>query len=234
MGLDPHWVAPKGLFAISIDGQEQYINQARSPLNSHASMSLSRNKYFTRCILERHGMPNIPFARPKSQADALAFFDTHNKIIAKPTSGSGAHDIHIITTAAQLEDLNITKYILEKYITGQELRYLVLDGAVIGVHRSDYGSSVQEDRSLQRISYPSTTWDPVLTDLATAVADILRLKFAAVDYLIDESGRHYILEVNSAPGLKWFHQPTSGPAVDVASQFLESAFKMQDNVTLNI
>lgn len=234
MGFNPHWMIPRVLFAIEVDGQEHYINLARSTLNSHASMSLAKNKYITRCILERHGMPNIPFARPRSQADAILFLNTHGKIIAKPISGSGARDIHIIQTASQAEDLDITKYIFEKYIAGQELRYLVLNGKVIGVHRSDYGSSVQEDRYLERISYPSSEWDPVLAKLATKAAAILRLKFATVDYLVDESGRHYILEINAAPGLKWFHQPTSGPAIDVAGQFLEAAFKTQDNVVLTI
>jgi len=57
------------------------------------------------------------------------------------------------------------------------------------------------------------------------VAHILDLKFAAVDYLVEPSGKAYILEVNTTPGLKWFHAPTSGPVVDVARQFLTAVFK---------
>jgi D-alanine-D-alanine ligase-like ATP-grasp enzyme len=44
--------------------------------------------------------------------------------------------------------------------------------------------------------------------------------------MIDESGFAYVLEVNTMPGLKWFHSPTSGPVVDVAGKFLESILKM--------
>lgn len=225
MGLNPSWITPEGLFAISLNGRERYVNFARSPLNSHTSTSLAKNKYLTRLILERHHMPNIPFTRAPSQAMAQAFLDTHQKIIAKPLRGSGARDIHIITIPSQLKTLAIRRYILEKYIAGQELRYLVLNGVVIGVHRSEYGVSVREDRPLQRISYPHTTWDPAMVASAIQVAHILGLNFAAIDYLVTPAGAAYILEVNSTPGLKWFHAPTSGPVVDAARQFLEAAFK---------
>jgi hypothetical protein len=63
MGLEPSWVIPNGLFAVQIHGSERYINSANSPLNSHVSVSLTRNKHLTRMILQRHGLRNIPFMR---------------------------------------------------------------------------------------------------------------------------------------------------------------------------
>ena len=222
MGLQPAWVTPNGLLAISINGQEKYIHFACSPLNSHLSVSLARNKYMTRMILGRHNMQNIPFVRPTTINEAQAFLQTHGKIVAKPVTGAGARDIHVITQNVQLQDLQITKYILEKYIAGKELSYLLLNDEIIGVHRSEYGTSVEEHRPLRRISYPRVAWNPALVDSTLKIATILNLRFAAVDYLIDTSGRAYILEVNTGPGMKWFHAPTSGPVVDVASLFLEA------------
>lgn len=222
MGLQPDWVTSGGMFAVTIDGNEHYINFARSPLNSHTSASLAKNKYLTRRILERHNIDNIPFARPQKHADAESFLLLHQKIVAKPVAGSGARNIHIITTTDQLRDLELKKYIFEKYITGWEVRYLILDGVVIGVHRSEYGASVAASRPLQRISYPPTAWNQELVSSSLRIASILDLNFAAVDYLVETSGHAYVLEVNSAPGLKWFHAPTQGPAVDVAGQFLET------------
>ena len=224
MGLNPSWVTPDGLFAIVVDGHERYVNFACSPLNSHIAASLAKNKYLTRRVLERHNMQNIPFLRPQSRADGELFLEAHGTIVAKPLTGSGARDIHVITEPAQLDLQNITKYILEKHIMGEELRYLVLNDSVIGVHRSDYGTSVEEDRQLKRISYPATRWDPTLITTSLRVAHILDLKFAAIDYLVEPRGQTYILEVNTTPGLKWFHAPTSGPVVDVARQFLTAAF----------
>lgn len=222
MNLQPSWVSPNGLIAITVDGNEQYINLTRSPLNTATGVSISRNKYLTRLVLERNGIQNIPFMRPQTLEEATAFLEAHTKIIAKPVGGSGAHDIHIVTSATQLEGLAITGYILEKYILGQEFRYLVLNSKVIGVHRSEYGVSVAETRDLERISYPEETWDDSLIRSSLQITKILGLTFAAVDYLIDDLGQAHILEVNTTPGIKWFHAPSSGPVVDVARQFLEA------------
>lgn len=222
MKLQPAWVTPLHTFAIHVHGRERYINMARSPLNSDASTALARNKYVTRRILERHGMQNIPFMRARTLAEAESFLAQHGTIIAKPINGSGAQDIHIIITHEELQTLTLHRYILEKYIAGKELRYLLLNNRVIGVHLSDYGTSVAVDRPLKRISYPQDSWDPVLLATSLHIADMLNLKFAAVDYLVDTSGQAFVLEVNTMPGLKWFHAPSSGPTVDVARLFLES------------
>jgi glutathione synthase/RimK-type ligase-like ATP-grasp enzyme len=222
MGLNPSWLTPNGLFAITDTGEEKYINFARSPLNSQVSASLCGDKHLTRLILARHGLLNIPFLRPRSQAEAEAFLQTYKKIIAKPFNGSGSRDIHIISQATQLHSLDITKYILEQYIVGREMRHLVLNGSVIGVHQSKYGTSVQEDRALERISFPQADWNPTMITSSLRIANILGLKFAAVDYLVKSSGKAYVLEVNSAPGMKWFHAPTTGPPIDVAGLFLEA------------
>jgi len=227
IGLQPSWLTPDGLFVITVGGQEKYINFARSPLNSHTAASLAKDKYLTRLILERHGMPNIPFTRPATHGEAESFLHTYKKIVAKPVRGSGARDIHIITSQTQLKALRITDYILEQYIAGRELRYLILEGEVIGAYHSEYGVSVEEDRPLQCISYPRFAWDGELIESSLEIGRIFGLRFAAVDYLIDASGRAYILEVNSTPDLKWFHAPTSGPIVDVARRFLEAITKTQ-------
>jgi glutathione synthase/RimK-type ligase-like ATP-grasp enzyme len=188
---------------------------------------LAKNKHLTRLILAKHDIPNIPFLRPHSVTDALHFLASHKRIIAKPVSGAGAHDIHIIEHPHQLEKLQVQQYILEQYIPGKELRYLVLQGDVIGVHESKYGTSVQADRYLERVSYPKSEWDPALEALSRRIAGIIGLQFAAVDYLVTASGRVYLLEVNATPGLKWFHAPSTGPVVDVATAFLKAMLAEQ-------
>lgn len=232
MDLRPEWVSPGDMFAVTIDGKEQYISLAKSPLNSHASAGLAKDKYLTRCILERNNIANIPFSRPQSPETAEQFLAEHKKIVAKPVFGSGSRDIHIITSASQIRALDIKNYILEKYITGQELRYLVLNGHVVGVHLSKYGTSVSESRALERISYPENVWDETLINLSLRVADILGLGFATVDYLVEESGQANILEVNTTPGLKWFHAPSSGPTVDVAAKFLKTLYQPSKEAAL--
>lgn len=222
MGLRPDWITANGLFAVTIDGAEHYVYHARNPLNSDIGIGLVRDKYVTRQVLERRGVTNIPFMVTDKLTEAVAFLAEHGTIIAKPKRGSGSQDINLVTSAHELADLDIGTYIFEKYITGREMRYLVLGGRVIAVHQSEYGVSVAEDRPLKRISYRKEDWDPARTSLSLRIANIFGLKFAAVDYLIDSTGQTYVLEVNSRPGFKWFHVPTEGPAVDVAGQFLKA------------
>lgn len=222
MGLTPEWVVKNGVFAIQINESEHYINFERSPLNSHLSVSLSGNKHLTRLILKRRGHANIPFKRVRTLTAATAFLDEHGVIIAKPLKGSGSRGIKIISSTSDFDGLVLSNHILEKYMPGVEMRYLIMDGRVIAVHRSNYGTSVDKNRDLERMSLPHTDWDQAIAARSITIAELLGLRFAAVDYLVDNAGAYHLLEVGAAPGFKWFHAPSSGPAVDVAHMFLSA------------
>lgn len=223
MGLKPTWLhRPGGAFVIQTDNGERYINGEQSVLNSQSGASLSKNKYLTRVILERNGYQNIPFARPKDLEEVERFLNRHIKIIVKPLKGMGCDDIHIVNKVDQVRALPIKNYILEKYISGMEMRYLIMNGKVVAVHRSDYGVSVASDRPLERISIEKSEWNLELCKQAVKISRLFGLGFAAIDYIIDEQGEAHILEVNSAPGLKWFHAPSEGPPADVARLLLDA------------
>lgn len=226
LGLRPQWVKKGHVFAIATELGERYVHFARSTGNSQLATSLSSNKLLTRLIFERHGLPNIPYLHTSMLDSALTFLEEHAIIIAKPLAGHGAQGVTIISQPKQLVDIPLDTVILEKYIAGVEMRYLVLDGRVIAVHRSEYGTSVQEDRILKRISYPVQEWDESLVKLSITATRALGLHFATMDYLIIDS-KAYLLEANSRPGFKWFHYPSSGPVVDVASLFLRDMIQRE-------
>ncbi len=221
-GLQPTWITENGLFVITTPTGERYVNRQHSILNSHVSVSLSANKHLTRLVLERNGLPNIPYLRATSHDEAVTFLQAYGTIIAKPLKGAGSVGIVIIKDASQLHALAVKDYILEQYAPGKEMRYLVLNNEVIAVHESRYGASIQPDRALERISYSADEWKTDIVDLSLKVSQVLGMSFAAVDYLVDAQGNYRILEVNSRPGMKWFHNPSEGPAVNVAGLFLDS------------
>jgi len=224
MGLRPVWLAPRKLFSIETARGLRYVYEAKSGSNSHLSSVLARDKAATRRVLQQQGLPSIPFLQTSEYSAAEDFIAAHQKVIVKPLTGSNSRDVRIVESADDLAGLNLAEYILEKYIAGEEMRYLILDGQVIAVHRSDYGVSVAEDRYLERISYPESEWDPGLVGLSLQIAGVFGLRYAAVDFIIGSNGKPLILEVNSSPGMKWFHAPTAGPPVDVARLFLEAMF----------
>lgn len=223
MGLKPAWLhRPGGAFVIHTAQGERYINGEQTILNSQISASLAKNKYLTRVILERNGFENIPYTRAKDLDDAQRFLARHKKIVAKPLKGMGCDDIHIVENIEEIKSLIINGYILEKYISGVEMRYLVMNGSVVAVHQSKYGVSVASDRSLERISLDRDVWDEDLSAQSIEISKVFGLGFSAIDFLVDDNGDAHILEVNSAPGLKWFHAPSEGPPTDVARLLLNS------------
>jgi len=222
LGLRPSWLKPGSIFVVPTADGERYVNCSSSSMNSQLSCSMTANKNTSRLILARKGFPTMAHLVTKSLAEAQAFLATYKKIIVKPIWGSNSHDVHIVELPEQLTRFDLAKYICEEYAPGKELRYLVLNNRIIGVHECQYGESVAEDRDLERISYRRIDWDPALVALSLQVAKAFDLRFAAVDYIIGADGRARILEINSAPGMKWFHAPTRGPIVDVARLFLQA------------
>lgn len=222
MGLRPSWLKRGSIFAVPTSDGERYINYSMSSMNSQLSSSMVGNKNAARLVLARRGFPTMAHLVTSNHIEAQAFLTKHGKIVIKPINGSNSRDVHIIEAPRQLAAFNVRAYIIEEYAPGIEVRYLILNGSVIGVHESQYGDSVAEDRELKRISYARAEWDPALIVLSVEVAKAFGLRFAAVDYIIGPGGQARILEVNSSPGMKWFHAPTCGPVVDVAGLFLQA------------
>lgn len=229
MGLQPEWITPNGLFVVTTKVGERYINHAQSSLNSTVNAGLAKNKYYTRLILDRHSLPNIPYMIYANIEESQTFLAKHKIIIVKPLHGAECTDISIVSSSSQLVNLDLSGCILEKYSPGKEMRYLVLNGSVIAVHESKYGTSVEQDRDLERVSYEESEWDPKLVKMSLQISKIMGLKFSAIDYLTDKMGNSYILEVNTTPGLKWFHAPSDGPVVDVAKLFLEAMINNENS-----
>jgi glutathione synthase/RimK-type ligase-like ATP-grasp enzyme len=150
------------------------------------------------------------------------FLDSHRKVIVKPCKGSGSRGIQIIEVPAQLASIRLTDSLFEKYIAGKEVRYLILNDEVVGVYESQYGVAVNAARYLECVAYERAEWSSERTAMSLKIAKVLGLRFAAVDFLVDEAGVFYLLEVNSSPDLKWFHAPTTGPSVDVAALFMNA------------
>lgn len=222
MGLDPKLLADYGLFEINHNGKSIYFFHGTSYLNNSMSSYLSRNKHFTRIVLEKNNLPNIPFCLPKDNEEAAEFLRIHKKIIAKPTHGDNSIGVRLIEDIKQLKTLDLFDSIIEKYIEGEEFRTLILNGEVIALHKYIHKFDVP---GVKRISYEKSDWDPKMLDIALRAAKALDLNFVSVDFIKDTNGNLFILEINSSTGLWRFHHPDEGPIVDVSKLLISATIE---------
>lgn len=220
--LQPKWLTDYGLFSIESNHKVYFIYYSYSLFNSHLSSRLSRDKHITRTILEENKLPNIPYTLAKTKEEVLAFLAIHKTIIAKPNLSSHSENVYLIKNLHEIPAIPYNEYLLEQFIKGEELRYLVLQGKVIAVHRKYYKTPINNPDTVKRISYPQDQWNQDMVKLTLEITNTMHLNFAAVDFIIDKQGKAFVLEVNSAPGLWHFHYPEEGPAINVARMFLEA------------
>jgi glutathione synthase/RimK-type ligase-like ATP-grasp enzyme len=226
MGLSPRWLNEYGLFTITINTQPVYLLGSIPPLNNRLACMISANKHATRQIVDELGLPNIPYIFSENVEDVLNFLKTHTRIIAKPIMGSRSRQAQFITTRERLIKLNFHKYIFEKYIEGTQLRHLILKDTVVAVHHKEYRGRISRPATTKHHSLPKDEWSKELCTTARLIAQALHLDFAAVDFIIDAQTKvGYILEVNAAPSIRWFQNPSTGPAVNVAHLLLENVIE---------
>lgn len=229
LGLKAELLNDQGLVRIEVNGNEVYLFHKTSNPNTQMATWLADNKYAARVIFERKGLPNIPFCYPASKAEATDFLVNHDKIIVKPLKGGHSQNVHLVTTQDELEKLDLSKCILEKFIEGQEVRLLVAGGEVKAVHHKVYDGPINNPDTVRRVSLAKNQWDEQLAGLAIKAAAALGLNFTAVDFLVTAQNQAYLLEINSAPGLDRFQYPDEGPALDIMKLYIEQVIDNYSN-----
>ncbi len=225
MGLKPKQVSGTGLISIEVGGKERYVFHKSSNPNWVQPSWLSENKYMARVIFERNNLPNIPYCLPVDADEAEAFLSTHGKIIAKPIKGKKSQDIILISNSAELAGTDLEDRILEKFVAGQETRFLVSEGKVIAVHLKVYDAPINNPDTVKRISLEKAQWDEKPAQLAVKAAKVIGLKLCAVDFLITKQNEAFILEINSAPGIDRFEEPDEGPPIQLMKIYIEQLVK---------
>lgn len=225
LNLKPEWLTDYGLFSIVVSDRKRHVFYSQTGLNSQLAAYLTKNKHICRILLEKNGFSNIPYCLPESKSDVEQFFRLHKKIVIKPTMGQRSEGVILIENISQIKDVEYEECILEKFITGEEMRYLFLNGKVIAVQQRNNKPTSDIAWNKERHSVEKLNWDKTLMETTLKVADVFELKFGTVDFIVDKLDKGLVLEVNCAPALWPFHTPVSGPKVDVSKMLLESMIK---------
>ncbi|WKZ23636.1 MAG: sugar-transfer associated ATP-grasp domain-containing protein [Candidatus Dojkabacteria bacterium] len=174
------------LYLTTKSGSNVYIYKAATPLNSQSSVILAKKKQAVHQLLDEQGISVPKQIRIKTEQDLEKFIDEIKDIVVKPADSSGGKGITVLPARKDIHNAftHARKYsrqvLAEQYVSGENYRFLVLDGSVIAVAlrtppriigdgvstlRALFNDKNTENRSqgLPKIPDSSITWDIVKT-----------------------------------------------------------------------
>lgn len=220
-GYTPRWLTDYGIFVIKKNGRDIPVYMTYSQQNSQLLSRLTRDKYACRRWLDQHGFENIPYCFTTQRREVHRFFDQHGVVVAKPVLGERGKGVVLVKELQKLDQLDLRQTILEKYIVGEEYRVLLLQGEVVGVQKKILDPQPHYSWRKQRIGLEKTEWPKELVVQSKQIHEVVPQAILAVDWLVDEKEKAYVLELNSAPGLWSFAHPHAGVAQDFSRPVLD-------------
>lgn len=182
-----------------------------------AASALTFDKIATRCHLQRAGLPIPPGFHAADvegrEAIAAAAEALGYPIVIKPAAQGSSVGVTVVNDAAKLPDaLDLafsfgSRIVVEQFISGRELTVPVILGqAYPGIEIQpahgwyDYRAKYLDDQTRYLVDPPDM---PVqAADLALAACRACGVAgISRVDFRADASGRCFILEINTIPGM---------------------------------
>ena len=130
--------APTGLFCLSLGGRSVACRESLSELTSAVALSRCDDKTLTHRLLAKAGLKVPGQALIKKDSEALTFLKKHDRIVVKPASGEQGRGVYVdlstptevIAAVKQARTLS-GQVLVEEYISGHDLRIIVIGGEVV-------------------------------------------------------------------------------------------------------
>jgi GNAT-family acetyltransferase (TIGR03103 family) len=130
--------ADAGLFRLSFGGRAISCRESLSDMTSAVAMSRCDDKALTRRLLAKAGLRVPEQLRVSRSHETSAFLERHGRVVVKPARGEQGRSVFVdlrtedevgraIDHARQVCD----EVLVEEFVTGQDLRIIVIDGAVV-------------------------------------------------------------------------------------------------------
>lgn len=168
-------------------------------VNLRRAISTATDKLETLENLERAGVPVPDYSTRHG--------DLSYPMLARDSSGMQGRDIVPIVQRQDLEAQNVSAEFFTEYVpTKLEYRVHVVDGEIVKTsqkvleNEEDYDPFVRNYETGYRFKNPRTRHPGI--QQAVAAVNSLDLDFGAVDMVIGEDDRPYVLEINTAPHLE--------------------------------
>lgn len=159
-GISYEYFGPfhRGMILTKKNGLHAFIYKSATSLNNHSSRIISHSKVFTVKFLRQAGIPTSEQYRIKTLEGLQEVFTQVKDIVVKPADSKGGNGVTMLPSNEELQLAFefAKKYsntiIVERYIPGENYRFLVLDDKVLSiVHRDPpfiIGDGVSTIRSL--------------------------------------------------------------------------------------
>ncbi len=141
--------------------------------------------------------------------------ETRLPAVVKPVDSGSSIGVAIANTEAELTEalranLGLERVVVEQYVKGREIDVGVLDGRALPsieiIPKQGFYDYVNKYQAGATLEICPTPIDPEierkLGEVACAVHSALGLKgYSRSDYIVDEAGEIYFLEINTLPGM---------------------------------
>ena len=130
--------AEEGYFALTLGGRSIVCRESLSELTSAIAMSRCDDKRITRRILAEAGL-DVPAQRVAGDAaQDRAFLEKHGRIVVKPAKGEQGTGVAVNVTSEEemqqaiaVASRSCERVVLESFVTGEDLRIIVIDYRVV-------------------------------------------------------------------------------------------------------
>ena len=180
--------------------------------------AVAMDKGFTKQVFLQSGIDTPAGAcLHKNAADrSVSSLGLDFPVVVKPCSGGSSIGVYIVNTESEYEEALEKSFryedevVIEEYIKGREFACGVIDGEALPpieiIPKTgffDYANKYQADATLEvcPADIPEET-DRRMRDLTVRAFHALKLNvYSRADFLLDEKGNLYCLEMNTLPGM---------------------------------
>ncbi|GGW55301.1 D-alanine--D-alanine ligase [Alishewanella tabrizica] len=180
--------------------------------------ALAMDKIRCKWLFQAQGLPTAPFlvARPEDTHYAAMLAQLGGKVMVKPANEGSSIGMSAAATADELASAIAVAHqyddevLLERWINGREFTIAVLNDDVLPIVEMrtprafyDYEAKYQANSTEYLCPAPLTA-ELTQAMQATALAAFKAVGasgWGRVDLMLDEQGQHYLLEVNTVPGM---------------------------------
>ncbi|HVU36608.1 MAG TPA: D-alanine--D-alanine ligase [Opitutaceae bacterium] len=182
------------------------------------SSALTMDKSRTKQVAAARGVPVVPgvrFEAAKKPSPDAVIAELGDVLVVKPNAEGSSVGLALVANrmelAAKLEAITAGSWIVERRIFGRELSVGVLRGRAMGIveirpksgvydYASKYTKGMTEYLAPAPLDAATTT--AVQAAAETAFAACGCRDYARVDFMLSEKSGHYLLEINTLPGMK--------------------------------